>query len=62
MVVRLKAKEFPDRVSINGGATYINATVGEMNSSVARYGDWTWNNMEKEIKFMSKRKNYSMEN
>ena len=43
---------FPDRLSIDGGVTYINATPGGLDLSTAVYGDWEWNNKNNEIKFL----------
>ena len=43
---------FPDRLSIDGGATYINATLGGLDPSNAVYGDWEWDNANNEIKFL----------
>ena len=50
--------QYPDRFSIDGGATFINATVGGLDPSNATYGDWEWDNANNEIKFMGKLLDY----
>ena len=44
----------PDRFSFDGGATFINATVGGLDPSNANNGDWEWDNANNEIKFIGK--------
>ena len=53
-MVTVRAKEFPDRISVDGGQTYINATVGSLDPLVARYGDWAWDGANNEMTLMSK--------
>lgn len=50
--IRLKVRELPDRFTIDGGHTYINATTGGLDPSMAHNGDWEWDNVNNEIKFV----------
>ena len=52
----LRAKEFPDRLSFDSGATFVNATVGGLNTAVAKNYDWTWSSIESEMTIFCKRK------
>ena len=47
-------EEFPDRFSIDGGASYINATLDGLDPNTNVYGDWEWDNVNSEIKFLGK--------
>ena len=50
--MRLPVEKFPDRFSIDGGASFINATLDGLDPSVNVYGDWEWDNINNEIKFL----------
>lgn len=44
-------REVPDRFTIDGGRSFINATVGGLDPATANNGDWEWDNANSEIKF-----------
>ena len=44
--------ELPDRFTIDGGKTFINATVGGIDPTTAKNGDWEWDNVNNKIKFI----------
>lgn len=50
--MKLAVKELPDRFSIDGGANYINMTTGGIDPSTAKNGDWEWDNINDEIRFI----------
>ena len=54
LVVRLAVEEFPDRFSIDGGNSFINATLGGLDPDNAMNGDWEWDNANSEIKYVGK--------
>ena len=45
--------QYPDRFSIDGGETFVNATAS-LDPANATFGDWEWDNANNEIKFMGK--------
>ena len=53
IIVRLNVTQFPDRFSIDGGQTFVNATPS-LDPTNATFGDWEWDNINKEIKFIGK--------
>ena len=53
VIVRLNVTQFPDRFSIDGGQTFVNATPS-LDPTNATFGDWEWDNINKEIKFIGK--------
>ena len=53
VIVRLNVTQFPDRFSIDGGQTFVNATPS-LDPANATFGDWEWDNINKEIKFIGK--------
>ena len=53
VIVRLNVTQFPDRFSIDGGQTFVNAT-SSLDPANATFGDWEWDNINKEIKFIGK--------
>ena len=46
--------EFPDRFSFDGGNTFVNATVGGLDPSTHVHGDWEWDNVNSEIRYLGK--------
>ncbi|XP_052286416.1 fibrocystin-L-like [Dreissena polymorpha] len=51
IVTRTAMAQLPDRLSIDGGNSFINMTVG-LNPATAKHGDWEWDNDNDEIKFV----------
>ena len=56
--MKLSVKELPDRFSIDGGANYINYTEGGIDPSTAMNGDWEWDNINDEIRFIGNFSHY----
>lgn len=52
LFIRFPLRAFPDRVSVNGGATFINPTLEGLDPAVHGYGDWEWDNDKKEVKLL----------
>jgi hypothetical protein len=56
--VELNVFEAPDRFTIDGGNSFINATVGGIDPSTAKNGDWEWDNANNKIKFIGMKFQY----
>ncbi|KAL4228989.1 Fibrocystin-L [Mactra antiquata] len=52
LFLKFAVKEFPDRLSIDGGNTFINATAGAIDPSTGQNGDWEWDNVNNELKLL----------
>ncbi|XP_052805044.1 fibrocystin-L-like isoform X2 [Mya arenaria] len=51
IVVRLPVETLPDRLSLDGGQSFINMTEG-LDPATAKHGDWEWDNINDEIDFV----------
>ena len=52
LFMKFAVQEFPDRFSIDGGQNYINATLGSIDPVSARNGDWEWDPVNNEFKYI----------
>ena len=52
--MRIPVDKFPDRLSVDGGASYINASLDGLDPVNGSYGDWEWDNAKSEVKFMGR--------
>lgn len=54
LTLQFNVEELPDRFSLDGGNSFLNMTeFDSFDPSVASHGDWTWDNVNDEVKFVS---------
>ena len=51
-MLKLDVERAPDRLSIDGGSNFINATTGSLDPTTAKNGDWEWDNANTDIKMI----------
>ncbi|WAR05573.1 PKHL1-like protein, partial [Mya arenaria] len=52
LFMRASVETIPDRFSVDNGASFINMTEGSIDPNTAENGDWEWDNVNKEIKYI----------